>query len=268
MKNTLEEAVDWISSKVDGKKYDTGLALSGGAARGFAHAGVLKALHEKDIYPDIVTGVSAGSIVGSFYCDGFEPEEIYEIFHSNKIYDIVKLRFNKQGLLNISGLRKLRENNLRTKKLEDLEKPFIITVTNLAEAKTEYMTQGNLVDLVVASSSIPVIFVPTEIDGVTYVDGGVTNNFPIEPLEGICKTLIGSHVNPVGSFDPGKGILHVAATTFHLSIAAGIYHKKKTLDYFIEPSKLSKYAYFDIKKGKEMFDIGYEEAKKVLSKKS
>ena len=265
MKNTLEHAIEWVKGRLDGKKkYETGLALSGGASRGFAHAGVIKALHENEIYPDIVAGASAGSIVGSFYCDGFAPEEIYEIFHKNKIFEIIKLRFNRKGLLNINGLRKILDNNLRTKRLEDLEKPFIITATNLVEAKTEYFTEGNLVDLVVASSSIPVIFVPTEIDGITYVDGGVTNNFPIEPLEDQCTKLIGSHVNPVGPFDPGKGILHVAATTFHLSIAAGIYHKKKKLDYFIEPSELSEFGYFDIKKGKEMYDIGYREAINVL----
>jgi len=67
------------SGKKGEQQYDTGLVLSGGAARGFAHAGVLKAMAERSMEPGIISGVSAGAIVGSFYCDGFEPEEMLEI---------------------------------------------------------------------------------------------------------------------------------------------------------------------------------------------
>jgi len=262
-KNAIEKVVDNIPGNDSGKKFGTGLVLSGGAARGFAHAGAIKALHEKSVRPDIVSGVSAGSIVGAFYCDGFEPEEIFEIFEKNKIFEFVKLILKKQGLLNISGLKEVLKKNLRTKRLENLEKPLIITATNIEEAKTRFFTEGDLVDLVIASSSIPVLFSPAIIDGVTYVDGGVTNNFPIEPLEGKCDKLIGIHVNPVGNYNPDKGIAHMAVNTFHLSIASGVDLKKKRLDLFIEPEKLRDYTYFDIKRSKEMFDIGYEKVMEV-----
>jgi NTE family protein len=260
----LNEFIGNILGDKTAAPYETGLVLSGGAARGFAHAGVLKALKEKSIEPGIVSGVSAGSIVGSFYCDGFEAEEIYEIFEKNKIFNFVRLIFNKQGLLNINGLKKVLKKNLRTKRIEDLEKPFVITATNIEEAKTTYFTKGNLVDLVLASSSIPVLFEPAKIDGITYVDGGATNNFPLEPIEDICKKLIGVHVNPIGKYDPSKGIMHMAVNTFHIMIAAGLEEKKKRLNYFIEPDKLKDYSYYDVKKGREMFDIGYDEAMEVL----
>ena len=194
---SLSTVNEKIRQRNGGKKYSTGLVLSGGAARGFAHLGVIQALHERSIKPDIVSGVSAGSIVGSFYCDGFEPEEIFEIFRKNKIFKLVRLMFRRHGLLSISGLRKVLEKNLRTTRLEDLQKPLVITATNIENAKTSYFIEGNITDLVIASSSIPVLFNPPQIDGITYIDGGVTNNFPLEPLEKNCRHLIGVHVNPV-----------------------------------------------------------------------
>lgn len=263
-KNAIEKITDRLSRNKSEKSFKTGLVLSGGAARGFAHLGVIQALHEASVNPDIVSGVSAGSIVGAFYCDGFEPEEIFEIFDDNNIFELVKVDFDKQGLLNIDGLKKLLKKNLRTKRLEDLEKPLIITATNMEEGRTVYFSEGNLVDLVLASSSIPVLFSPTMINGVTFVDGGVTNNFPSEPLEGECKKLLGVHVNPIGHFDPDKGLAHLAVSAFHLSIAAGIGLKKKKLDQFIEPEKLKDYTYYDIKRSREIYDIGYEKAKEIL----
>lgn len=262
---SIGKIIGQLFDRIAGDKYDTGLVLSGGAARGFAHAGVLKALEEKEIVPDIVSGVSAGSIVGSFYCDGYCAEEIFEIFEKNKVFELVKVRFTKQGIFSISGLKKVLKSNLRAQRLEDLQKPLIITATNIEKGITTYFTEGNLVDTVLASCSIPIIFVPTVIDGVTYVDGGVTNNFPIEPLLGKCNTLIGVNVNPIGPFDSKKGIRHMAMHTFHLSISSGIEIDMKKLDYFIQPEKLSDYTYYDIKHGKEMFDLGYAEALKSLS---
>ena len=63
-----------------GKKFKTGIILSGGGVRGFAHAGILKALNEAGIFPDVISGVSAGAIVGALYADGHTPDQIYEIF--------------------------------------------------------------------------------------------------------------------------------------------------------------------------------------------
>ena len=256
-----------IGGLLDGLKknsFKTGLVLSGGAVKGFAHAGAIKALEENNVVPDIVSGVSAGSIVGGFYCDGFTPEETFEIFEKNKIFELVKVRFKKQGLLTTSGFRKVLKNNLRTKRIEDLHKPLVITATNIEEGITTYFTEGDLVDAIVASCSIPVLFTPVKIGGITYVDGGVTNNFPVEPIEAFCKKLIGIHINPQGPFNPEKGIIHLAMNAFHLSIASELGKKIEKLELFIEPKELAKYNYYDLKFGGEMFDIGYNVASKII----
>ncbi len=96
------------------EEYNTGIVLSGGAVRGFAHLGVLKALHEADIFPDIISGVSAGSIVGAFYADGNEPDEILELFQKKHFYELINVIFRNAGLLDIKGLKRLLKNNLKT----------------------------------------------------------------------------------------------------------------------------------------------------------
>lgn len=246
------------------KEYDVGLVLSGGAARGFAHLGVFKALREYGIKPGIVSGVSAGSIAGSFLCDGFEPEEVLELFKDNKIFRFVRLEFNKQGLLNISGLRSLLKKTLRTKNIEDLPIPLIITAVNIKDGTIKYFDQGDLVNAVIASSSIPVIFKPINIDGENYIDGGVNNNFPVEPIQDLCKSIIGVHVNPIGKYNPKRGVLHLALRSFHLSISSELSSKRKLISHYIEPLGLRDFSYYDIEGKMKMFNLGYEEARKVL----
>jgi NTE family protein len=261
----VNSIINNIFPKGQNKNYNTGLVLSGGAARGFGHLGVLKALNEKGINPDIISGVSAGAIVGSFYCDGYKPEEILEIFMKRKIFKLVKLRVSKKGLFKISGLEKILKKYLKTNNIEDLKIPLVITATDIVKGTTKFFKNGTLVDSVLASSSIPVVFRSKEIDGNFFVDGGVTNNLPAEPLTDICNELIGVNVNPIGAYDPKKGLAHMALHSFHLSIASGIEEKKKLFKYFIEPLELKNYTYYDIANGKEMFEIGYKEALKVIN---
>lgn len=248
------------------RQYDAGIVLSGGAVRGFAHLGVLKALHENGINPNIISGVSAGSIVGAFYADGFEPEEILEIFERKKFYELVNVLFKKSGLLDITGLKKLLKNNLKAKRFSDLKKPLHVAVTNLGTGEVEYFNDGNIVDIVLASSSIPVLFKPRKIDKNTYVDGGLANNLPLEPIKDECKKLIGVNVSPLEEDPDLDGIKSIAIRSFHISIASSVNNKKDLFDLYIEPKKLRKYGYFGVKESKDLFEIGYISAKKALDK--
>ncbi len=248
-------------------KYKYGLVLSGGAARGFAHLGVLKALEENDIKPDIVSGVSAGSIVGALYCDGNSPEKILEMFQDKKLISLAEFRFRKNGVLRATGLKKLLERNLRAKTFDDLETPLIIGATNMRTGKGEYFEKGNLIDTILASSSIPVLFESAKINNDIYMDGGIVDNLPVEPIQDKCKKIIAVHVNPIGEEKNLKGIVKIAFRSFHLSVAAGIEFKKDNIDIFIEPLGLKDYGLLDLVKAKDMFDIGYAEAKKILTQK-
>lgn len=247
------------------KKYKTGLVLSGGSARGFAHLGALKALEESGIFPDIISGTSAGAIVGAFYADGYKPEEILEILTHKKIFEYFRITLPKTGLFRVAGLIEILKKNLRSKTFDKLSIPLIVTVTNLSKGIPEYFHSGELVDILVASASIPVIIEARKINGDLYADGGVMDNLPVGPLLNKCRKMVGVHANPVIKMSNLKGLMHLAERSFHLAIATEVERKKSLFDYYIEPQKLGNYGLFDIRKGSEIFRIGYEATRKVLS---
>jgi len=245
-------------------KYKTGLVLSGGAVKGFAHLGVLKALREKKMLPDVISGVSAGAIFCALFADGFESEEFLELFKKKKFFSLVKFKMAEMGFLNMADMEKLLKNNLKATTFEELKIPLFIAATNIKTAQTTYFHEGNLMRALLASSSIPVLFKPVVIDGEFYLDGGITDNLPISPLRGKCRQMIGVHVNPVGMASEIDGIMTLAIRSFHMSITANIPEKSKELKYFIEPVRLRDYSYFDLSKTNEIFELGYQEALRVL----
>ncbi len=249
------------------KKYKTGLVLSGGGLRGFAHAGVLKALNEAGIFPDALSGASAGSIVGALYADGYNPEEIYKIFANKSTYKFLEFIVPNKGLVRMTGLFKILLQSLRAKNFEDLKIPLFMAVTNLDDACVAYISKGELAKYVIASCSIPVVFQPTAIDGITYVDGGVLDNLPLAPLENDCEMLIGVNVNPILHETRYNGMLNVADRVINIALNKLNEPKIPKFDIFIEPAELHKYSLMDTAKGPKMYEIGYKEAKKVLKEK-
>jgi NTE family protein len=201
------------------KIYKTGLVLSGGGARGFAHLGVIKALNEAGIIPDVISGTSAGAIVGSLYADGYTPEEILKIMNLNGRLQYFSPTVPRGGLLQISGVEKILREKLRAKTFGELKIPLFVSATDLNSGKAVYFSEGDLLWPVIASASIPVLFKPVVIDGVQYVDGGVLDNMPIKPIEPLCRLLIGSFVNPTGFEENITSLIHIAERTFLLSMS-------------------------------------------------
>ena len=110
---------------MQGKKYKTGVVLSGGGARGFAHLGVLKALNDAGIYPDVISGTSAGALVGVLYADGYSPEEILKMMNATSRLHYIRPTVPREGLLQISGIVTILKENLRAKTFEDLKIPSL-----------------------------------------------------------------------------------------------------------------------------------------------
>jgi NTE family protein len=248
------------------KKYNYGLVLSGGAARGFAHLGVMKALEEFGMKPDIISGVSAGAIAGVLYADGYAPEEILEIYTRKSIFEFMKMTIPKTGIFKATGLRETLKNNLHAEKFEQLKIPLFVTATNLIEGKSEYFSKGSLVETIMASSCVPVLFEVVIINNIPYIDGGVMNNMPLEPIAQLCNNLIGVYINPTGQIAELKGMMHIAERSFHLAIASEIRNKKKYFDVFIEPEDIINYGLFDMKKASEMYQVGYHKTLEILKK--
>jgi NTE family protein len=242
----------------------TGLVLSGGGARGYAHLGVMKALNEEGIFPDIISGTSAGAIAGAFYADGYKPEEILRILSENSRLNLMSFTIPKEGLMKMSGMIRLLRDYLRAKTFEELKIPLYVTGTDLNNGKIVYFSSGDIINPVVASASIPVVFRPVVINNISYVDGGVIDNMPIAPIEKHCSRIIGSYVNPLGERAGFTSFMAIAERSFQLSVSKDISAKRRRFDLFISPGELCKYNAFDQGKAKDMFAIGYDEAKKRI----
>jgi NTE family protein len=246
------------------KEYNVGLVLSGGGARGFAHLGVIQAFREAGIYPDAISGVSAGAIAGALIADGYEPEDILKLFKEKKLYKYIEFIIPNKGLVKMTGLAKLLQQSLKAKTFEELSIPLYITSTDLCNGASEYFSEGKLLDYVLASSTIPVLFQTFKMNNKIYVDGGVLNNFPTEPLEKKCNLLIGVHVNPLGYVEDFPSMISIAERAFHLCFSLTLEKKAAKCDIYIEPLELKDYKLMDIAKIREIYDIGYKETKKSI----
>lgn len=247
--------------------YQTGLVLSGGGTRGFAHLGVLQALEENDIKPDIISGVSAGSIVGALYCDGKNPREILHILTSKRLLDNIEFTIPKTGLVKMSGFEKTLQKNLQATTFEELQIPLIVFAVNINTAEYTRFDRGPLPIAVKASSSIPVLFPPVKIGEHYFLDGGIINNFPVEPLEDQCQTIIGVSVNPLGPRKDIDSLKQIAERTFQLTIRSQTLGRKDKCQLFIEPPGLDDYGLLEIEHAEEVFQLGYQAAIQGLKTK-
>ena len=171
-------------------KYHIGFALSGGFIRGIAHLGMLQALFEHNIRPDILSGTSAGAIVSVFIADGRQPFEIMEMFSDRSFTELAKIRFGKDSLFQMDYFIDFMRSNLRTRNLEDLEIPVVVTATDFDHGQCVHFTRGEIARRVAASCCIPVLFAPVKIGGTYYVDGGVFMNVPVTPIRDMCDLVI------------------------------------------------------------------------------
>lgn len=247
-----------------GVRYNIGFVLSGGGARGFAHLGFLEALNEEGIFPDVIAGTSAGALAGVLYADGYTPREILAMTDTGSRLDFLRPTLPREGLLQISGLLKILKTNLRAKTFSDLKIPLYVTATDINNARVVYFSEGELIDIVIASSSIPVVFPPVRIGDYSYVDGGILDNLPVRPLEEICHVKIGSFVNQVGYVEKVSGLISLAERTFMVGMSKELFEKAKKFDLFIAPEDLRNFRVTDTIKAKEMFDVGYKATKEKL----
>lgn len=196
------------------KKLKVGLVLSGGGAKGFAHIGVLKVLEEAGVEISYIGGTSMGAIVGGLYASGYNATQIDSIFHAtdfdallqdyiprssknfyakrnDELYAIslpfqnfrfgVPTAFSK-GLYNYNLLTKLTHNVRHVRDFNQLPIPFLCMATDIETGEAVLLDKGYLPQAMLASAAFPSLFSPVEINGRLLVDGGVTNNYPIDEV--------------------------------------------------------------------------------------
>jgi NTE family protein len=156
------------------------LALSSGGARGFAHIGVIKALEEAGIVPDIVTGASSGAIIGALYASGKRGAELEEIALGLDQGDLVDVSLLGNGWVKGEALQDFVNRQVEGRPIERLARPFAVVATEVKGRRLVVFNRGNTGLAVRASASVPNLFVPPVINGEEYVDGGLLSPVPVK----------------------------------------------------------------------------------------
>lgn len=243
---------------------EVGLVLSGGGARGISHLGVIKSLVEHDITIKEISGTSAGSIVGALYSYGYSPEDIMEVIVKTNFFWLLRPAFSLNGLLSMSKIGDLLTNYIKNDRFEELKIPLTIAATNIEKGKTEYFSEGDLIQPILCSCSIPVIFQPVQYKGSFYIDGGILNNLPVEPIRKRNEYVIGSHCNPISNDYNASNMKNLLERSMLLAINGNSKKSKQLCDLIIEPNELENVGGFEIKKAKNMFLDGYNAANKAI----
>lgn len=247
------------------KPYKVGVALSGGGARGFAHAGALRAIEEAGLKPDIIAGVSAGSVIAVMYAAGINPEQMVDVFNDSSFSRLAEFKLNASGFFTISRFTKLILNTIKPyKNLEDLPLPTIIGATDFDNGTEAWFDHGAIGPRMAASCSIPVIFQPQTIDGVRYVDGGLVHNLPSAALRDKCELLIGIDVSPTRTGKHDKGITDVAMRTYNIVARCNQHPDRDMCDLLIEMLPIANYKVFNLKQIQAVYTSGYATARHAL----
>ncbi len=167
-----------------------GLALGGGAARGFAHIGVIKVLEAQGIVPDLIAGTSAGSVVGALYASGLNGFDLQKVGMELDESTLADWSFPSRGILKGEALQDFVNRAVKQRPLERLGKPFAAVATDLKSGEMVAFRTGNTGMAVRASSSVPGVFRPVLIRDREYVDGGLTSPVPVRALRAMGADFI------------------------------------------------------------------------------
>ncbi len=245
-------------------KYKIGLALSGGGVRGFAHIGALRALEDVGIKPDVIAGVSAGSVVAAFYSAGMSADEIFELFSNIDMSKFLQVDISKSGFLKLDKFKKFIAKNIPVENIEQLALPTIIAATDIENQQEKTFTTGNIAERVIASCSIPLVFKPVKIDNIYYADGGVMHNLPSYYLRPQCDTVIGINVSPSRLGPIKMNVRSLAYRTYKMMTMRNVEADKLLCDLLVDIVSIQGHSTFDTKSANRIAQKGYFETMKIL----
>ncbi|MFZ3042699.1 MAG: patatin-like phospholipase family protein [Thiobacillus sp.] len=212
------------------------LVLGGGAARGFAHIGVIKALEAQGIAPDIVVGTSAGSVVGALYASGMSGFELQSLALQVKEDMLADWTLPNRGVLKGAALQDFINQNVKNLPIQKLPKPLGVVATDLQSGERALFRYGNTGMAVRASSAVPGMFQPVEIGGRDYVDGGLTSPVSAQSARTMgADFVIAVDISNVSRRDKLTGTLDVLLQTFAIMGHAISRHELKDADVVVRP---------------------------------
>ncbi len=234
-----------------------GIALGGGAARGAAHIGVLRALQEHDTRPDFITGTSIGALVGGLYAFGVDLDDLRKAAMGLRWVDMAAATLSRYGLLSNGEIGKLVARFVGDKRLEDSPIPFAALATDIHSGTPVVLKEGRLIDAIVASTSIPGIFVPAQHQGRMLVDGGLVENVPLSPLKAMgAEVLMAVDINGGRRYDKPQNVIDVILNAMDIAIDTTTQSQLRDADVVISLD-LADYSRTDGRDVRELVAEGY-----------
>ena len=212
------------------------LALGGGAARGFAHIGVIKALEAHGIVPDIVVGTNAGSLVGALYASGYGGFDLQRAALQLDDTVVADWSLPDRGFIKGEALQNFVNSAVQNRPLEKLNKPFATVATDLQSGEPVVFRTGNTGMAVRASSSVPGVFQPVAINGRDYVDGGLVSPVPVRAARGMgAELVIAVYISNNPRFGKTRDSVDVMLQTFAIMGQSIAGHELAEADIVIRP---------------------------------
>lgn len=247
-------------------KKKIGLALGGGAVLGTAHIGVLKALEENNISIDLIAGTSIGALVAAFYAFNTGYKEMEKIAKELEWFDITSISLSKYGLLKNDKLGKIIVDKIGDVTFDESKIKLAMIATDISNGKKVVLNKGNVANSVMASTALPGIFAPVEIEDKLLVDGGIVENLPIKTLKDMgAEYIIGVDLSFQHYQKKPENIIEVLINSFDYTIINATKYQLDEADLLIRPD-LKEYNMIDTDQIEDLFKEGYNAAQKAISK--
>jgi NTE family protein len=216
-----------------------GLALGGGAARGFAHVGVIQVLEEAGIHPSLVTGTSAGSLVAALYASGKNGTQLQQIAETMEEATIADwtLQIFTRGVLRGEALAKYVNTQVGQRPIESMVIPLGIVATDLNSGNDVLFQRGDTGSAVRASSAVPAIFQPVKLGGREYVDGGLVSPVPVRAARKMgAELVIAVDISTPPEASAASGTLEILLQTFTIMGKSISTIELKDADVLVRPA--------------------------------
>ncbi len=243
-----------------------GLVLGGGAARGFAHVGVIRVLEREKIPIDLIVGTSVGSLVGAIYADKKNSFELEWTAFSLEEKDLFDYTFISptQGFVRGERIEEFVLKKVSARELQQLKIPLTVVATDIQNGELVTLQTGSVARAVRASSAIPGIFIPVRNQGKLLVDGGVLNNVPVDVARKLgAEVVIAVNLGGGRKAAQVNNIFDAIIQSLHLMAIESTEARLKNADVVIEP-QVSHIGLIDFSRKKELLTLGIQAAEQAL----
>ena len=224
------------------------------------------------IYPAAIAGASIGALVVSLSAVGYNSDFILDLIKNDKLDRINRLMtlqsaFGNTGMSNHKNVQDILMRLFPVNNFSSMKMPYFAAVTNIADAESVIVSKGNnMIEYIIASTSIPGVFEAVNINDVLYVDGGVLNNLPAQPLKEICDVIIGIDVLPLHPKNKADNSFYYMLEAMRIMQHQNSQPGRDICDYVIEPRAIDEYHEFSFDKYREIYQYGYQAAQEYMRK--